>query len=225
MSGLGLSAGQVALLCAAWVLYGALHSFTASLWLKRRVAARWPAFMPFYRLSFNLLAVVSLIPALLPVYLWHGDYLWQWTGLGWWLANGLALAALGGFAWSMRYYDGSEFAGLRQWRERETRVEDQERFYISPLHRFVRHPWYALGLVIIWSRDMDGVFLLSSLLISGYLVFGSWLEERKLLVYHGARYRRYRAKVPALIPLPWRYLTPVQAKALMSDARNSGMNR
>lgn len=216
MTGLGLSAAQVLLICVVWAVYGALHSIAASLWLKRRVAARWPAFMPLYRLTFNLFSVITLIPPLLLIYLWHGDYLWQWTGAGWWVANGLALAAVGGFAWSMRYYDGSEFAGLRQWRERETRVEDQEHFYISPLHRFVRHPWYALGLVILWTRDMDGVFLLSCLVITGYFILGSRLEERKLLVYHGARYRRYRERVPALIPLPWRYLTARQAQALMT---------
>jgi protein-S-isoprenylcysteine O-methyltransferase Ste14 len=96
-------------------------------------------------------------------------------------------------------------------------VEDQERFYISPLHRWVRHPWYFLGLVILWTRDMDGVRLVSSLVISGYFVIGSRLEERKLLVYHGERYRRYCQQVAGLLPLPWRYLTARQAERLMGD--------
>ncbi|WP_321529002.1 hypothetical protein [Sedimenticola selenatireducens] len=217
MTGLGLTVEQIVLTCAVWVLYGLLHSFTASLGLKRWVARCWPGQMPLYRLAFNLLSAVLLIPPLLLIYLWHGDWLWQWTGVGWWISNGLALAAMGGFVWSLRYYDGSEFIGLRQWRERERRVEDQERFYISPLHRFVRHPWYSLGLVIIWTRNMDGVFLISSLMITGYFMLGSRLEERKLLVYHGTRYRLYRERVPALVPLPWRYLTAAQAEALMRD--------
>lgn len=217
MNGLGLTVEQIVLTGAAWALYALLHSFTASLGLKRRVARRWPGQMPLYRLTFNLLAVITLIPPLLLIYRWHGDWLWQWTGAGWWVANGLALAAIGGFVWSLRYYDGSEFIGLRQWHEGEKRVEDQEHFFISPLHRFVRHPWYSLGLVIIWTRDMDGVLLISSLMITGYFMLGSILEERKLLVYHGARYRHYRKRVPALLPLPWRYLTAQQAEALMRD--------
>lgn len=225
MSGLGLSVGQLLAICAAWTLYGALHSFLASLKLKRWVAGRWPGRMPLYRLAFNLLAVVTLIPPLFLVYHWRGDYLWQWSGVGWWVANGLALAAVGGIVWSLRYYDGSEFSGMRQWRAGERRVEDQERFYISPLHRFVRHPWYFLGLVILWTRDMDGVRLVSSLIITGYFVIGLRLEERKLLVYHGERYRRYRERVPALIPLPSRYLTTSQAKALMKDGRREKNRR
>ncbi|WP_260294353.1 hypothetical protein [Sedimenticola hydrogenitrophicus] len=212
---LELTAEQIVIVCSAWLLYGLVHSFTASLWLKQRVARRWPERMPLYRLGFNLLAAITLAPSLWLIYRWHGDFLWRWTGPGWWLSNGLALAAIGGFVWSLRYYDGAEFLGLRQWRERERRVEDQERFYISPLHRFVRHPWYFLALVMVWTRDMDGVFLLSSLMISGYFILGSRLEERKLLVYHGERYRRYRERVPALFPLPWRHLSTRQAEALM----------
>ncbi|MBS1173845.1 MAG: hypothetical protein H6R12_2675 [Proteobacteria bacterium] len=100
--------------------------------------------------------------------------------------------------WTLRDYDGSEFLGLRQWRAREQRVEDQESFHLSTLHRFVRHPWYSLGLVLLWTRDMDAARLVAATLATGYLVIGSWLEERKLLVYHGERYRSYRQRVPAL---------------------------
>ena len=213
----GLSVQQVLLLCGGWLLYGLLHSLTASLRLKRWVAARWPRQMPIYRLLFNLFALLSLLPLLAPLYLWHGPYLWQWTGVAGVMVDGLALLAVAGFAWSLYYYDGSEFLGLRQWREGERRVEDQERFYISPMHRFVRHPWYFLALVIIWSRDMDGVFLLTSLMISAYFLLGSRFEERKLLVYHGERYRRYRERVPGLIPLPWRFLGREEAERLVDS--------
>jgi hypothetical protein len=101
-------------------------------------------------------------------------------------------------------------------------VEDQERFYISPLHRFVRHPWYSLGLVLVWTRDMNGPLLLSASAITLYFIVGSRLEERKLLVYHGEAYRRYRARVPGLIPLPWRYLNRQAARALVCAARRTG---
>jgi protein-S-isoprenylcysteine O-methyltransferase Ste14 len=212
-----LSVVQIVAVCGTWILYGLLHSLAASLKFKHYVANHWPQYMPLYRLMFNLLASVALLPPLLLIYLWRGPYLWQWSGIGVFIANGLALLALAGFAWSLRYYDGSEFLGLRQWRERARQVEGQERFYISPLHRFVRHPWYCLGLVIIWTRDMDAVFLISSLMMTGYFVVGSRLEELKLMVYHGDRYRAYRDRVPALLPLPWRYLRKSEAEELMRE--------
>lgn len=210
------------MLLAAWLLYFTLHSVLASLWLKHRVAARWPYLMPAYRLGFNLLALVGLVPPLWLTFSLPGPRLWAWTGAAAWIANGLALAALAGFLWSLRWYDGAEFLGLRQWRASERRVEDQERLHISPLHRFVRHPWYSLGLVLVWTRDMNPGLLLSSLAITGYFLLGSRLEERKLIVYYGDRYRHYRSRVPALIPLPWRHLSRAEARELIAEELNSG---
>jgi protein-S-isoprenylcysteine O-methyltransferase Ste14 len=212
-----LDAGLVWLMFA-WLLYFLVHSWLASLSAKRWVAAHRPRWMPAYRLVFNLLALALLLPPLWLTYAVKGPTLWQWTGLGWWLANGLALTAIFGFASSLRHYDGSEFLGLRQLRAGITAVEDQERFIISPLHRFVRHPWYSLGLVLIWTRDMDPAFLTTAVSVTLYFLIGSLLEERKLIAYHGPVYRRYRRLVPSLLPLPWRYLTRDQAKRLTQEA-------
>lgn len=201
-------------LALAWVAYFGLHSLLASLGLKRLVAARYPRLMPAYRLGFNAVAVIGLLPVAWLVWRHPGPMLWQWTGWQAWIADGLALAAIAGFVASARDYDSSEFLGLRQWRLRSSRVEDQERFHVRGLHRYVRHPWYFLSLVLIWTRDMDAATLLSVLLISAYLVVGSRLEERKLLVYHGERYRRYMQRVAGLIPLPGRTLSRREAEDL-----------
>jgi protein-S-isoprenylcysteine O-methyltransferase Ste14 len=135
------------------------------------------------------------------------------------LAYGLAGLAILGFAWSLRYYDGSEFLGLRQWRARQRSALDQERLHLSPLHRFVRHPWYTLGLVLVWTQNMDAARLTSAVVISAYFVLGSRLEERKLLLYHGPAYAAYRRRVPALLPRPWRSLSSAEARELTRLSR------
>lgn len=216
-----LAGRDMALLLIFWLTYFAFHSVLASLAVKRRVAAAYPGAMPFYRLGFNLLAVLLLLPVLWFMYGHPGPMLWRWQGMGALLANGLALAALFGFWRSLEAYDMGEFLGLRQWKSHTRRVEDQEHFHLSPFHRFVRHPWYFFGLVLIWTRDMNAALLLSSALISLYFVIGSRLEEKKLLVYHGAVYRRYMACVPGLVPLPWKWLRAEQARDL---ARMAGEN-
>jgi protein-S-isoprenylcysteine O-methyltransferase Ste14 len=206
------------LLTGLWLAYFILHSLTASLWLKRLVAKRWPGFMPAYRLLFNALALLLLLPPVALMYRLKGEFLWQWNGVGAWLVNGLALLAVLGLFWSLRYYDGKEFLGLRQWQNGSRSVEDQEIFRISPLHRYVRHPWYALALVMIWTRDMDPALLCSAVPISLYFIIGSRLEEAKLMSYHGEAYGRYRKWVPALFPLPWRHLSKAEAEMLMQEA-------
>ncbi|HUW50699.1 MAG TPA: hypothetical protein VMV75_06760, partial [Sulfuricella sp.] len=181
---------EMALLLGLWLAYFALHSLLASLAVKRRVARAFPGWMPLYRLSFNLLAALLLLPILWLMYSSPGPMLWRWQGMSAWLANGLALASLAGFWYSLKYYDTQEFLGFSQWRLQMRKAEDQERFRLSPFHRFVRHPWYFFGLVLIWTRDMNAAMLLSSAMITAYFIVGSRLEERKLLVYHGEVYRR-----------------------------------
>jgi protein-S-isoprenylcysteine O-methyltransferase Ste14 len=210
------------LLAVSWLGYFVLHSVLASLSAKRYVAAHRPAWMPAYRLVFNVLAVALLAPPLYLVYADPGPPLWAWTGAWGWLADALTLTAIGTFLYSLRHYDLQEFLGFRQWRDQERRVEDQERLRISPLHRYVRHPWYALGLVIIWTRDMSPEFLLTALLATAYFWYGSRLEERKLITYHGDAYRRYRKRVPALVPSPWRHLSAAEAATLEREQANRG---
>lgn len=213
---------RVGLLGLAWLVYFGLHSLFASLALKRWVAREHPGWMRGYRLLYNLCAVLLLLPPLLLTYRVRGPWLWEWTGAGWWLANGLAVAAALGVVWSLRWYDVSEFLGTRQWRGDARTPEDQEGFHLSPLHRFVRHPWYSLGLVLVWTRDMDPALLTTAVMITLYFALGSRLEERKLLIYHGEVYRRYRRQVPSLIPRPWRCLNRRQARDLVDEASNGG---
>ena len=201
----------------AWLAYFALHSALASLTAKHWVAARWPALMPAYRLAFNTIAAVALLPIVWLLFSQPGRLVWSWTGAWAWLANGIALAAVGGFLHTLRDYDTEEFLGLRQWRSRTRTVADQEGFHLSSVHRYVRHPWYFFSLLILWTRDMSEAMLLSALVMTIYFVVGARLEERKLIAYHGERYRRYMARVAGLLPLPWKTLSEAQARELVAS--------
>ena len=203
---------ELAWLALAWLAYALLHSVLASFKVKDAVAQRWPAAAPYYRLGFNLVAVVTALPLAWLLYAIPGELLWRWSGPWWWLGNGLALAAIAGFMVSTRAYDMDEFLGLRQIREDDHATADREGFTLSFFHRFVRHPWYLFGLVIVWTRDMNAPMLVTAVAVTLYFAIGSWFEERKLVAIHGDAYRRYRDKVPALLPLPWKYLTADAAK-------------
>ena len=165
-------------LALSWVGYFALHSALASLAVKRWVAAAWPHLMPYYRLMYNSLATLLILPILWLTFHNPGPQLWHWQGAAAWLANGLALAALIGFWLSLKSYDTQEFLGLRQMHLNTRKVEDQEHFQLSPFHRYVRHPWYFFGLVLLWTRDMNVAMLLSGVFITLYLVIG----DRKSVV-------------------------------------------
>jgi protein-S-isoprenylcysteine O-methyltransferase Ste14 len=210
--------GELITIALAWLAYGALHSLAASLRVKGWVARHYPTFLPAYRLAYNLIATVLLLPPLALTWRLRGPLLWdvpapvEWAG---------ALLAVGGFAVSLRWYDGATFLGLRQWRDRVGPDAEAEAFTLSPLHRHVRHPWYTLGLLFLWTRDMDAAWLVTAASLTLYLVVGSRLEENKLIARYGEAYRRYRGQVPAFVPWPGRSLSPRQAKALEALARQS----
>ena len=205
----------LAALALCWLAYFALHSALASLQVKRWVARKHPEKMPFYRIAFNALAVLMLLPIAWLMLRYPGPPLWAWRGPLAWLADALALSAIGAFVVSLKYYDGREFLGLRQWASRHRQVEDQEGFHLSPFHRYLRHPWYGFSLVLIWTRDMDAAMLVSSVLMTAYFIVGARLEEAKLLICHGAVYQRYMDRVAGLLPLPWKTLSAAEAAELL----------
>lgn len=207
---------SLAILLGAWLVYFALHSALASISVKTWMATRYPSLMPWYRIGFNTIAILGLLPILWLLYSHPGPVVWSWSGTSAYVADGLALAAVAGFLYTLRDYDGSEFLGVRQWLNQTRTVEDQECFHITSVHRFVRHPWYLFSLVILWTRDMSEAMLVSALIMTTYFVVGSKMEERKLIAYHGERYRRYMGKVAGLVPLPWKTISKAEALEIVS---------
>lgn len=53
---------------------------------------------------------------------------------------------------------------------------------------------------------MDIYQLIGTVLITLYLIVGSKLEEKKLIVNYGEAYRHYCNRVAGLVPLPWKTL-------------------
>jgi protein-S-isoprenylcysteine O-methyltransferase Ste14 len=166
--------------------------------------------------------VALLLPLAALVWWLNGPLVLAWTGPAWWLAQAAALAALAGFVVSQRGYDMDHFLGVRQLGQRaaitDGGVEPWEPLRIGGFHRYVRHPWYFFGLVILWTRDLHLAGLVSAVAITVYLVIGSRLEEAKLIRAYGPAYSDYRRRVPGLVPLPGRHLSPAEAAELARRA-------
>jgi len=182
---MAVDCGHLMMIVVSWLLYFLLHSLLASLAVKSFIVKHRPSFMPAYRLAYNLIALLLVL-----------------------------IPSIAGFFWSLKYYDGQEFLGIKQLKTDSRSIEDQESFRLSPLHRFVRHPWYFLGLVLIWSREMTPYMLASAMVMTVYFWIGSRLEDKKLVRYYGEGYRVYSERVAGLFPLPWKYLSEEEAGRL-----------
>lgn len=179
-------------------LWGIVHSWLASLGLKDYLRrALGDKFMRFYRLLYNLFAVISFAPILYLMVALPDQMLYQipvpWSYL---MLAGQVLSALLLLA-SVIQTDLLSFAGLRQLFEEEKRGN----LVTGGLYRSVRHPLYTFSLLILWlspSMSLNSFVVYASLTI--YILIGIVFEERKLLREFGQEYADYKSSTPMLIP-------------------------
>lgn len=205
------------LLTLSWLAYAVLHSLTASVRCKRLFQQYFPGLFHSYRLLYNLSAALLLVLPLWLLWSYQGELLWQLNGLTGLVVKSVGLLALSGFLYGLTLYDGSDFIGLRQFSEKRQNLQETAPLSLSWLHRYVRHPLYFFGLLIIWAREMNAAWLVSAICLTLYLIIGSRLEDKKLVDIYGEQYRRYMQKVAGLWPLPWRFMSKAEADNLLSE--------
>jgi protein-S-isoprenylcysteine O-methyltransferase Ste14 len=179
-----------------------VHSGLASLKVKafaRQLAGERA--MRAYRLFYNLVALVTVLPVLALPALLPDRALYQ-VGLPWSLPllvlmGAASLALLLGLLQTGPLW----FLGLRQL---EPGAREEGELVTGGLYRYVRHPLYSAGLVFIWASPRMTVNTLAlSVGLTVYLIIGARYEERKLLRLYGDAYAAYRRKTPMFIPRFW----------------------
>lgn len=180
-------------LAGGLVLWCALHSLSAderiSGWFLRKTGRDARG----YRLRYNLVALGTLLPLVLLRIGLADAPVFQWPG---WLLP-LRLAGVTGAFYLLvapcYQYDIPVFLGLRH--------EDYGKgLQTAGILSRVRHPWYSAVLVLLWLPDLDAAGLVTSAVLSIYLVLGARLEEGRLLRLLGDPYASYQKRVPMFIP-------------------------
>lgn len=191
------------LILTAALIYGVLHSLLASnmakRWVRSRLGTRVDAW---YRLAYNALAVLSLLPVLALVSFLPDRRLYTipFPWLVFTLAmQGLAVMIVAIGLWQTGVWS---FLGLAQViRPQQAQAP---RLVDWGLYRWVRHPLYTAGLIFIWLTPVMTLNLLAlNLGLSLYLVVGALIEERKLQAEFGQAYVEYRQRTPMFLPRLW----------------------
>lgn len=188
--------------------YALAHSLLASLWLKNRARQLLgPGVEHWYRLAYNLFAIITLLPlfpmiALLPdktLYIVPAP--WRWV-----MAGGQLLAVVG-LAGALLQTGLLRFVGLAQlFAERPT---EGGVLCVHGFYGWVRHPLYFFSLLFLWLTPFMTVNLLTAYtLFTIYFYVGSIYEEKRLLSKFGPAYYQYTQQVPRLIPWPGRSYSP-----------------
>jgi len=151
-----------------------------------------------------LYAIASGIVLLAVIVLWQksAPAFWVSHGVFRWLFYILYFLSFAGFIWGIRALKVFDPYGLSPILGRlRGRKPRPMAFTIRGPYRWVRHPLYLFMISMIWScPDLTGDRLLFNALWTVWIVIGSILEERDLVLEFGDVYREYQRKVPMLIP-------------------------
>jgi protein-S-isoprenylcysteine O-methyltransferase Ste14 len=188
-----------------WILWCTLHSALIAITVTDYMKKRFGEQFRFYRLFYNMVSLVTLIPLMYysisirqsPVFRWEGHLMIVKYLL---LVTSISLFVAGG-----RHYSMSQFLGIRQIKTGRVNraLSEYNTFDTSGILSVIRHPWYTAVIIVVWASDISLSTFLINVVIIAYFIIGTILEERKLFLEFGARYREYQKNVSMFIPYKW----------------------
>jgi protein-S-isoprenylcysteine O-methyltransferase Ste14 len=194
------------LLSILWMSYCALHSALISTTFTEFVKRTMGERSRYHRIFFNLFSLASIVPLL--IYSnsprWGSDPLFAWEGsmrIIQYALIGLAAILIMG---ALSHYSMSRLLGIEQIRGKSGKgISESGELDSSGVLGVVRHPFYAAVFILLWTGDLTLSTIIINVILSAYLVIGTLLEERKLVLEFGDRYRQYQGKVSMFIPVKW----------------------
>ncbi len=183
---------------SAVAFWGFFHSFNSSFAVKEFARrALGDDFMKFYRLAFNVVAVLTFLPIPLLLFVLPSRLLYRVPPpFGQVMIAGQVFFAACLFT-AFYHYGILYFIGLRQLVE----LPGERNLVRQGSYAVVRHPFYTYFLFFLWLTPLMTVNLLIVYLsLTIYIHVGIYFEERKLLREFGEQYAKYRANTPMLIP-------------------------
>ena len=199
---------DILIILLGMAVFAGLHSLTARQSFKQRIRERVGErlYHGFYRITYNLFALISLAPATLSIGS-SDTIIWkipESQSLLIPIVIIIQLIGTLGMIVSLFQIDILRFAGIKQvwayFTDRELPLKN-ESLQHRGLYRYMRHPLYFFALLSMWFvPTMYDLQLLFTILASAYFIFGSRWEEQGMVKVFGQDYIDYQESVPWLIP-------------------------
>ena len=186
-----------------WTAYCALHSFLISIWFTNLMKRLLKEYYAFYRLSYNAIALILFVPLYLYTIQTKSEviitYSLPFTIIRYVLISISILISLKAFFFD---YDYLTFFGIRQMFDFGKKKSQDYSGGIRKegLLGIIRHPLYLGVLLFIWCQTFCMTDIIVNVVLTAYIIIGTRLEEKKLVLEFGDSYINYQREVPMLIP-------------------------
>lgn len=186
-----------------WIGYCFLHSFLISVSFTNIITRLLKNYYAFYRLFYVSISLILLIPLI--NYTNQIDraiiisYSFYWSVIRYIFMYGSLLLFFWAFFFS---YDPLSFFGIRQIlnfnknKEKNSTAEIKQ----NGLLGIIRHPMYLALIIYLWCQTFRVVDIIINTILTIYVIIGTILEEKKLVLEFGDAYKHYQQQVPMLIP-------------------------
>jgi protein-S-isoprenylcysteine O-methyltransferase Ste14 len=111
------------------------------------------------------------------------------------------------FFWAFFFnYDSLSFFGIRQILNfgKVKQTNRSEEIKKSGLLALTRHPMYLALIIFLLCQTVTMADIVVNAILTVYVIIGTVLEEKKLVLEFGDAYRKYQQEVPMLIPFTQR---------------------
>jgi methanethiol S-methyltransferase len=186
-----------------WTGYCILHSFLISIRVTNTMKRLLSKYYAFYRHFYVFVSTVLLIPIFQyasqadhKVIITYGPPL-----------NIVRYVLISGslfiFFWAFFVdYDFLSFIGIRQILNMKKNLKTVPSIQLKRkgLLGIIRHPMYLATIILLWCLTFKVSDIVANAVLTIYILIGTMLEEKKLVLEFGDSYIKYQQEVPMLIP-------------------------
>lgn len=186
-----------------WIVYCLLHSFLVSTSFTNLMIHILKDYYAFYRIFFVSFSVALLIPLIRYTNQFDSNIIITYNPPLNMVRHMLILGSLSMFFWAFFIdYDSLSFFGIRQILNfgKPMKINPSEDLKRNGLLGVVRHPMYFALIVYLWCQTFTVSDIIVNTVLTVYIIMGTILEEKKLILEFGDAYVKYQQVVPMLIP-------------------------
>ena len=186
-----------------WSGYCALHSYLISIGFTNLMKRCLKQYYAFYRLFYILISLFLLIPLINytgeldhKVIIVYGHYLDI-------LRQIFIFSSFIMFFWAFFFdYDALSFFGIRQILKfgKTNEIKSSNEIKKRGLLGMMRHPMYFALIIYLWFQTTKLADIVVNIVLTVYVIIGTILEEKKLVLEYGETYLEYQKEVPMIIP-------------------------